>query len=128
MEAQIIQLKTSVSKGGELSVIDEEQIPFQVKRSYWIYNLKEEAKRGGHAHINSDRVLVCLQGEAEIVLTNKDNKKARFILNNPGEALYFPCQHWIDMTCKQGSILMALTSCAFKDDLLETDLDNFLAS
>ncbi|UII29305.1 FdtA/QdtA family cupin domain-containing protein [Fulvivirga maritima] len=121
-------MKTSAGKGGELSVIDEDQLPFQVKRSYWIYNLKEDAKRGGHVHLNSDRVLVCLQGEAEVKLRNKKGEEWDFVLNNPGSALYFPRQYWIDMSCKQGSILMALTSCGYAEDELETNWDNFIIS
>ncbi|MBL3656490.1 sugar 3,4-ketoisomerase [Fulvivirga sediminis] len=125
MEPHIIHLKTSAGKGGELSVIDEGQLPFQVKRSYWIYNLKEDAQRGGHVHLNSDRILVCLQGEAQVKLRNRQGEEWNFTLNDPGKVLYFPQQFWIDMTCMQGSIMMALTSCSYAEDKLETDWDKF---
>ena len=98
------------AKGGRLSFIDSGQIPFQVKRAFWIYDIDAETSRGGHAHINAEQILVCLQGHVKVELENVRGDKYTFDLQQPNEILYFPQQHWLSMKCDKDTILLVLAS------------------
>ncbi|ELR70375.1 WxcM-like protein [Fulvivirga imtechensis AK7] len=128
MEPYIIELSETESKGGKLSFIENPAIPFDVKRLYWIYDLQDNAVRGGHSHLNSDRVLICLKGRVEVELESSKGQKYHFELAKAREALYFPRKHWIRMRCSEDALLLTLTSCKFEDDQYQKDYDLFRQS
>src|SRR5687767_4477785 len=108
----IITLSKNSTKEGLLSFIEEsEDLPIEIKRVYWIYDVSNDAERGNHAHLNSDRIMVCLQGKVEISIENIRGDIYSFILQDPGQALYFPRNHWIKLTITQGSVLVVMASC-----------------
>lgn len=125
MDPYIIGLSETESKGGKLSFIENPAIPFEVKRLYWSYDLQDNAERGGHSHLNSDRVLICLRGSVDIEMENAGGQKHHFELTKPSEAVYFPRKHWIRMRCSEGAILLTLASCKFEDDQYQKDYDLF---
>lgn len=78
--AKIIPIKSITDDRGTLSVIQDE-IPFKVKRIFYIYN-SNGSKRGGHRHKKTIQVLVCINGECKIFVNNGKDKKI-YILNKP---------------------------------------------
>ena len=123
----IIQLPETVAKGGKLSFIEGNHIPFLVKRVFWIYDIKAETERGGHAHINADQVLICLQGHVHIDLESTRGNRYIFDLDDPSRALYFPRQHWLNMQCARGTILMVLASNEYNEKGYIKDYKDFKA-
>lgn len=123
-----IKLSETAGKGGKLSFIENPAIPFDVKRLYWIYDLEDNAIRGGHSHINSERVLVCMNGKVEVTLENRLGRKFHFELVRPSHALYFPKEHWITMKCSKDAILLTMASCKFEDDQYQKDYNHFKAT
>jgi WxcM-like, C-terminal len=112
-----IQLPEIASKSGFLSFLEEgDNLPINIKRSYWIYGGADQTTRGDHAHLNSDRIIICMYGSAHVVLENLTGEKSEFTLNNPSQALYFPRLHWNSITLSPGGILTVFVSCALKDD------------
>ncbi|MBL6447222.1 FdtA/QdtA family cupin domain-containing protein [Fulvivirga sp. 29W222] len=124
---RIIELPETEAKGGRLSFIEGENIPFGVKRVFWIYDIQEETERGGHAHLNAEQVLVCLQGHVQVYLENTKGDKYSFSLSDPSKALYFPKQHWLKMSCDTGTILMVLASNEYNEEGYVRDYDDFKA-
>lgn len=125
-EPYLINLPTMSGKSGQLSFIDEsEGLPITVKRAYWIYDSEEGAQRGNHAHLHSDRVMICVKGTVRVTLENTSGRKYNYKLEQPSVALYFPKLHWIHIEFSEGAILVVLSSCAFKEDVMVRDYDEF---
>lgn len=123
----IINLKEHVAVSGSLSVLEKE-IPFEIKRVYWLYNLKSDSSRGDHVHLNSDRVLVCLAGTVNLKLTSRQEKQYGFSLSSAKQAFFFPRNHWIELNASDGAVLLALVSCGYEEDITINDYNAFLAS
>lgn len=118
-QPELIKLNRVSSKGGVLSSVQEdENLPMEIKRSYWIYDLEENAARGHHVHLNSSRLLICLSGGVEVLLENKQGKVERYQLEIPSEALYVPPLHWINLSFAKNTILLVFASCLLEDDIM----------
>lgn len=118
-KTQLIKLNRISSKGGVLSSLQaDENLPMEIKRSYWIYDLEENAARGHHVHLNSARILICLSGGVEVLLENKQGKVEFFQLNSPSQALYIPPLHWINLRFSKNTILLVFASCLLEEDIM----------
>lgn len=105
--AYIIDLKTHKDIRGSLTVV-ERSLPFNVKRIYFIYDVKKS--RGGHRHIKNIQAFICLGGSCEIYLDN-GVKEETFILKDPSKCLIVEPKDWHTMNNFQhGSILLVLAS------------------
>ena len=79
---------------GNLSFIEERKnIPFELKRVYYLYDVPSGAKRGGHAHIALESVIIALSGSFDVKLDDGFNKKS-FFLNRPHYGLFIPAGIW----------------------------------
>ena len=123
----LITLKKHIAKAGCLTSIEQtNELPINIKRVYWIYDLEEEAERGNHANLNSDRIIVCIHGSASIKLESQAGKKTfAFELTAPNHALFFPRNHWISMKASKGSIVLCLASTLYHEDHFEKDYAKF---
>jgi len=93
--AHIIQLKTFSDARGNLTVMEKE-IPFQVRRIYYIYGVDQKSVRAGHRHKKNIQALVCLSGSCEIYVNNGQNKET-FRLDSPDKFLLMEPQDWHTM-------------------------------
>ena len=122
----LITLPKVTGKSGQLSFMEEGgDLPIIVKRTYWIYDVDEGALRGDHAHLNADRIMVCVKGYVSITIEGVSGKKYSFQLDDPSKALYFPRLHWIKLKFSTDAILIAWSSCIYKDDAMIRDYDEF---
>jgi len=93
-KARIIELNKIIDKRGNLSFIEEKrQIPFKIKRVYWIYDVPGGQTRGGHAYKNLKEFIVALSGSFDVILHN-GNKEEKFSLNRSYYGLYIPKMYW----------------------------------
>ena len=89
-----IDLPKILDKRGNLSFFENSnQIPFDIKRTYWIYDVPGGETRGGHAFIRSHEFIVALSGSFDIVL-NDGNREVRYSLNRSYFGLYVPSLLW----------------------------------
>lgn len=97
---------------GSLAVGEFKDLPFEPKRSYFIYDTK--AKRGGHAHLKEQEVFVCIAGS----FTARVHDGAQwheFELNEPGKALYTDALMWHEFdNFSPGSVMLALSSTPYE--------------
>lgn len=100
-------------------------LPFEVKQLYWIYDIKGEAHRGNHAHINSDRVIICISGRIDIEIESISGERYEFQLEDPSVVLYYPRKHWIKLKFHEGALATVAASDIFKNDITVKDLDEF---
>ena len=92
--AYIINLTTHSDKRGNLTVI-EKQIPFQIKRIFYIYGV-DDSVRGGHRHHTTVQAAICIHGSC-IVSNNDGEKKEDFLLNHPSKCLILETKDWHTM-------------------------------
>lgn len=94
---QIISLFRHLDVRGNLSVIEEiKDVPFKIKRSYWIYDVPGGEVRGGHAYRKNQEFIIALSGSFDVVLDNSKNTDI-FSLNRSYYGLYVPKGYWREM-------------------------------
>ena len=80
----LIKVPQVASKSGTLSFMEVDgTLPFDVKQLYWIYNIEGEAHRGNHAHVNTDRVIICISGVIDAFVESIQGERYEFLLNDP---------------------------------------------
>ena len=95
MEPEILKISTFKSSQGNLSIIDKKNnIPFEVKRIFYIYDIPQNTQRGGHAHKSLKQFIWVINGQLEIITFSKNDMKKKFILDSPNMGLYIPELTW----------------------------------
>lgn len=93
-KSKIIQLPRFLDARGNLSFVEQlSHIPFEIKRTYWIYDVPGGEARGGHAFKQNQEFIVALSGSFDIVIDDGENKKT-FTLNRSYYGLYVPAGLW----------------------------------
>ena len=96
-DCKIIELPKIVDPRGNLSIIEQlKQIPFEIKRVYWIYDVPGGEARGGHAYKTNEEFIVALSGSFDVILDDGEEKKI-FSLNRSYYGLYVPQGLWRQM-------------------------------
>jgi dTDP-4-dehydrorhamnose 3,5-epimerase-like enzyme len=94
---QIIQLPKILDRRGNLSIIEElKEIPFEIKRTYWIYDVPGGEVRGGHAYKENQEFIVALSGSFDVLLNDGTDERI-FPLNRSYFGLYVPKGVWRQM-------------------------------
>ncbi len=112
---------------GQLIALEEyKDIPFEIKRVYYMYDTKEGVRRGFHAHKNLQQILVCVHGSCDILLDNGKEKKI-ISLEKPYEGLYVPNDMWREMYhFSEDAVLLVLASDIYREEDYIRDYDKFL--
>ena len=91
---ELIELPKILDKRGNLSFFENSnQIPFDIKRTYWIYDVPGGELRGSHAFKKSHELIIALSGSFDIVL-HDGNKEKKYSLNRSYYGLYLPNLLW----------------------------------
>ena len=112
---------------GQLVALEEyNDIPFEIKRVYYMYDTGEGVVRGHHAHKSLEQILICIHGSCKILLDNGKEKKKVF-LEKPYEGLYVPNNMWREMyDFSPDAVLMCLASDVYREEDYIRDYDAFL--
>lgn len=115
-------------KRGMLVALEEEKdIPFEIKRVYYMYDTKEGVRRGFHAHKSLKQILICIHGSCKVLM---DNGKERKIvsLEKPYEGLYIENDIWREMyDFSSDAVLMVIASDFYNEKDYIRDYDVFLS-
>ena len=96
-DAQIVNFPKIVDPRGNLSFFESSNhIPFEIKRTYWIYDVPGGEIRGGHAFIEQQELIVVLSGSLDIIVFDGIEEK-KFSLNRSYYGLYIPNGLWRHM-------------------------------
>jgi oxalate decarboxylase/phosphoglucose isomerase-like protein (cupin superfamily) len=113
---QIINLPKILDKRGNLSFFENNsQIPFEIKRTYWIYDVPGGENRGGHAYRENEEFIVALSGSFDVVLDD-GQKKITYSLNRSYYGLYIPKMYWREMDNFSTNSLALIVSCTEYDE------------
>lgn len=125
---RIINIKTISTEGmGDLSFFEElKDIPFEIKRIYYTYNVPVQTKRGGHAHKDLQQILFCPYGKIKVLLDN-GYEKEEFTLSSPNNGLLIGNNIWRDMIWEQeNSVLCVAASKLYSENDYIRDYKEFL--
>jgi len=96
-DCKIIELPKFLDARGNLSFAEQlNHIPFEIKRTYWIYDVPGGEARGGHAFKENQEFVIALSGAFDVVVDDGDHKKI-FTLNRSYYGLYIPKGLWRTM-------------------------------
>lgn len=96
-DVKLIELPKHTDPRGNLSVVEQNNhIPFEIKRTYWIYDVPGGESRGGHAYKSTDEFIVAISGGFDVTVDDGINKKI-FTLNRSYYGLYIPRGLWRTM-------------------------------
>ena len=114
---------------GQLVALEEfKDIPFEIKRVYYMYDTGEGIHRGLHAHKTLKQILICIHGSCKVLLDNGEEKKI-VSLEKPYEGLYIAHNMWREMyDFSPDAVLMVLASEYYDESDYIRDYDEFLNS
>ncbi len=93
-DVRIIELPKFLDTRGNLSFAEQNNhIPFEIKRTYWIYDVPGGEDRGGHAFKENQEVVIALSGAFDVVVDDGERRKT-FTLNRSYYGLYVPAGLW----------------------------------
>lgn len=112
---------------GSLVALEEfKDIPFEIKRVYYMYGTAEGVHRGFHAHKNLEQILICIHGTCKIKLDNGFEQKI-IPLEKPYEGLHVKSNMWREMyDFSEDAVLMVLASEYYDENDYIRDYDTFL--
>lgn len=113
---------------GNLSVIQGEDIPFEMKRVYYLYDIPSGGRRGGHSHKEQHELLVALSGSFDVILNDGKHQKT-VTLNKPNSGLLIPNGMWRELeNFSSGSVCLVLASGLFEEEDYIRDFDEYQSS
>lgn len=123
----IIELKEEYLFGSSmLGVESNKDIPFQVKRCYYLYDVPNNKKRGAHAHKNLIQLMIAVSGSFNVCLDDGENRK-NFFLNSPLKGLLIVPGIWRDLkSFSSGAICLVLASELYDETDYIRNYDEFL--
>lgn len=117
------------SRGSLIAIENNKNIPFEIKRVYYIFDTKQGVERGFHAHLNLQQILIAVSGSCDIVLDNGNEKNNEQIitLNNPNQGLYISGLIWHKMiNFSSDCVLLVLASDLYSERDYIRNYDEFL--
>lgn len=126
-DCKIVDLPKFLDKRGNLSFVEQmNHIPFEIKRSYWIYDVPGGESRGGHAFRENQEFIVALSGSFDVILDDGKEKR-KFSLNRSYYGLYVPKGIWREMdNFSTNSLALVLSSIPYSMDDYIREYDDFL--
>lgn len=111
---------------GSLTAVEcGKEIPFDVKRVYYIYDAPDGVRRGFHSHLNLHQILICVHGSVKI-LTKTPYEEQITELSQPNQGLYIGPMIWREMyDFSEGAVLLVLASELYDESDYIRDYSNY---
>lgn len=127
MKTKIIHLTKITDPRGNLTVAEENQdVPFDIKRVYWVYDVPAGENRGGHAHKRCQEVIIALSGSFHVTLDNGKEKES-VLMNHPYQGLFVDTDTWRTLDdFSSGAVCLVLASEPFQEEDYIREYDAFI--
>ena len=124
---RIIELPTITDPRGNLTVAEAfTNVPFDIRRAYWVYDVPGGESRGGHAHKRLRQLVIAMSGSFTVTLDN-GHEQQKYLLNHPWEGLLIETETWRTLDdFSSGAVCLVLASEPFEEDDYIYDYDEFL--
>ncbi|WP_109409892.1 sugar 3,4-ketoisomerase [Proteus genomosp. 4] len=120
--------KLGDNRGSLTSIEQNKNIPFDIKRIYYIYDTKEGISRGFHAHKNLEQVAICIKGSCRFLLDDGVHKE-EIVLDKPNVGLYIKGIIWREMhDFSEDCVLVVIASDYYNESDYIRDYDTFQKS
>lgn len=122
------KLNSKGTKYGNLVPLEfNTNVPFEIKRIFYIYNVPNDINRGCHAYYETKQVLICIAGRVKIKCFNGQTEEI-YDLNNPEEAVYISPKVWrTTFEHSNGAVLLVLSSLEYNEKDYIREYEKFLA-
>ncbi|MEP6873414.1 MAG: FdtA/QdtA family cupin domain-containing protein [Burkholderiales bacterium] len=126
-DCKILDLPKIQDPRGNLTFVEgSRQVPFDIRRVYYLYDVPGGSERGGHAHLALHQFVIAMGGSFDIVLDDGFDKK-RIHLNRSYQGLYIPPMTWRELdNFSSGSVCMVLASEYFEEADYLRDYSDFM--
>ena len=126
---RIVDLPRVTDPRGNLTFIEGDgQVPFDIARVYYLYDVPGGESRGGHAHRDLQQLIVAAAGSFDVIVDD-GTETARFHLNRSYYGLFVPRLTWRELgNFSSGSVCLVLASQRYDEDDYFRDYDEFLAA
>jgi hypothetical protein len=126
-DCNILQLPQVHAEGGNITAINNlAEIPFEIKRLYYLYDVPGGETRGGHGHKELQQLIVAASGSFDFIVDD-GNTKRTFSLNRPNMGVYLPAGLWRELeNFSSGSICLVLASSEYSEDDYIRNYQSFL--
>lgn len=126
-KVQIINLPKFLDVRGNLSFVEQNNhIPFEIKRTYWLYDVPGGENRGGHAYRETEEFVIALSGSFDVIVDDGKEKKT-FHLNRSYYGLYIPKGMWREMdNFSTNSLALEFASTNYNPEDYIRDYNEFL--
>lgn len=123
----IIELPKFTDPRGNLSFVEQlNHIPFEIKRTYWIYDVPGGEVRGGHAFRKNEEFIIALSGAFDVIVDDGESKK-KYTLNRSYYGLYVPAGLWREIeNFSTNSLALEFGSTHYDINDYIRDYDDFL--
>jgi hypothetical protein len=109
-DCSTVDLSKVHTNHGNITVVENNNNPFEVKRIYYLYDVPGGVERGGHAHYELEQYIIAASGSFDVILDDGTNKQ-KFTLNRPYLALHVLPGLWRELSnFSSGSICLVLAS------------------
>ncbi|KAA6323619.1 TDP-4-oxo-6-deoxy-alpha-D-glucose-3 4-oxoisomerase [termite gut metagenome] len=126
-DCSIIELNKHHHEKGNISVVENKlTIPFEVKRSYYLYDIPGGESRGGHAHKELSQLIIAVSDSFNVILDD-GNTKRMFTLNRPYQGLLIVPGIWRELDdFSWGSVCLVLASYGYDEEDYIREYNDFL--
>ena len=113
---------------GHLVIVEgEKDIPFEIKRAFYIYGSSNDVIRGQHANRKSEFVLINVAGKSKVKVKDGEGNEAIYCLNRPHTGIYLPTMVWKDMyDFSEDSVLLVLASTHYDGSEYIRNYDDYI--
>ena len=126
-DIKIIDIPKIKDARGNLSVIQEDVLPYPIKRVYYLYDVPSDAYRGGHAHRDQYEFLIALSGSFNVTMKDVNEEKKVVTLNKPNQGLLIPNMIWRELdNFSAGSVCLVIASDIYIEEDYIRNYNSFL--
>lgn len=122
-DCKLIDIHT-ITDRGKLSVVEFDDLPFQPKRAFYVYDVESLETRGNHAHYKTEQFLICIRGECGVGVYDGERSE-EILLNNPAKGLYIPAMIWDSQLYSRDAVLVVLANTNYDTKDYINDYDKF---
>lgn len=126
-DCSVIDVSRVHNEAGNITVAENmKNIPFEVRRVYYLYDIPGGEARGGHAHYELEQYIIAASGSFDVILSDGQNKKT-VTLNRPNIALHIVPGLWRELdNFSSGSVCLVLASLKYDESDYIRDYGEFL--
>ena len=127
-KVQMLEFPQLGDERGHLVIAEAmKDVPFEIKRVFYIYGSDEDVVRGQHANKETEFGLINVAGKSKVKVKDGEGNEAIYCLNRPHTGIYLPTMIWKDMyDFSNDSVLLVLASTHYNPDEYIRDYDEFV--